>query len=253
MMKSDRPIIPAGIKREVRKRCGFGCVLCGKPLYDYDHIVDWSKVKEHKADNITLLCRLHHNEKTAKLLPIERVIKANKYPINLKRGKSTPHLLHYDGENCAAVLGPMEFTFELKLENDFMIPLIIDNVPIIQFRRVDDQLLLSLQIFDNDNNLSVQVIDNEIWYLAELWDVDLVGRELTVRYQLKDLLLRMRIEVPNKISIDRANFCRNGIKVDINDKVFFLSNNNTGFSDITYTNCLVGLALGDIPDALPYA
>jgi len=31
--------IPLPIQREVRQRCGFGCVICGTLLYEYDHIL----------------------------------------------------------------------------------------------------------------------------------------------------------------------------------------------------------------------
>jgi hypothetical protein len=44
------------MKREIRQRCGFGCVLCGIRIYQYDHIIDYAQVQEHTADNITLLC-----------------------------------------------------------------------------------------------------------------------------------------------------------------------------------------------------
>jgi hypothetical protein len=52
--------IPEPVKREVRQRCGFGCVICGKPLYDYDHKLGFSKVRRHVAEQITLLCPTHH-------------------------------------------------------------------------------------------------------------------------------------------------------------------------------------------------
>src|SRR5207248_2332597 len=32
------------MKREIRQRCGFGCVLCGRPLYTYEHMEGWARV-----------------------------------------------------------------------------------------------------------------------------------------------------------------------------------------------------------------
>ncbi|WP_198036130.1 hypothetical protein [Salegentibacter sp. T436] len=72
MSKQDKPNsrnIPLPIQREVRQRCGFGCVICGLPLYEYEHMEEWAKVKRHDAEEITLLCDRHHREKTAGLLP----------------------------------------------------------------------------------------------------------------------------------------------------------------------------------------
>ena len=68
-MGESRPAIPSGIQREVRQRCGFGCVICGMPLYEYEHMKEWAIVREHVADDITLLCDQHHREKTSGLLP----------------------------------------------------------------------------------------------------------------------------------------------------------------------------------------
>ena len=36
--------MPLPIQREVRQRCGFGCVVCGLPLYEYDHLLGWTNV-----------------------------------------------------------------------------------------------------------------------------------------------------------------------------------------------------------------
>ncbi len=80
--------IPLPMQREIRQRCGFGCVICGLPLYEYDHLLGWANVKRHVAEEITLLCDKHHREKTAELLPIEHVREANKTPYNLREGVS---------------------------------------------------------------------------------------------------------------------------------------------------------------------
>jgi len=48
------------MQREVRQRCGFGFVICGIPIYHYDHIIDHAEVHEHTADKLTLLCPTHH-------------------------------------------------------------------------------------------------------------------------------------------------------------------------------------------------
>lgn len=39
--------IPLSIQRKVRQRCGFGCVICGMPLYEYEHMAEWAQVKRH--------------------------------------------------------------------------------------------------------------------------------------------------------------------------------------------------------------
>jgi hypothetical protein len=82
MVREQRPPIPYEIKREVRQRCGFGCVICGSPLYEYEHMEGWAVVHRHVAEEITLLCDKHHSERTKGLLPKEDVVKANNNPYN---------------------------------------------------------------------------------------------------------------------------------------------------------------------------
>ncbi len=80
-----RPAIPEPIKRQVRQECSFGCVICGCPVFDYDHIIPYATVKEHKPENLTLLCKQHHSDKTTKKLSVERVIEARKQPYNSRK------------------------------------------------------------------------------------------------------------------------------------------------------------------------
>lgn len=61
---NNRPNIPAKLKRKVRQRCGFGRIICGLPIYEYDHIVEYSKTKHHNEGELTLLCPTHHSMKT---------------------------------------------------------------------------------------------------------------------------------------------------------------------------------------------
>ena len=51
--------IPEAIKREVRQRCGFGCVICGFGFYDYEHFdPDFADAKFHDPNGMTLLCSI---------------------------------------------------------------------------------------------------------------------------------------------------------------------------------------------------
>ncbi|MHB0562224.1 hypothetical protein ACX3RA_15640, partial [Escherichia coli] len=49
--------IPETIKRQIRQRCGFGCVICGFGFYDYEHFKpDFVDAKVHDPNGMTLLC-----------------------------------------------------------------------------------------------------------------------------------------------------------------------------------------------------
>src|ERR1044071_10283987 len=99
-MPESRPQIPEPIKREVRQRCGFGCVICGMPLYNYDHMTEWSEVHRHDAANLTLLCPNHHHEKTVGLRTLAQGQAANSKPFNRKHGHTSKHTLAFTGASC---------------------------------------------------------------------------------------------------------------------------------------------------------
>lgn len=54
--------IPDAIKRDVRQRCGFGCVRCGSAIYRYHHFdPPFEEAETHVSDGITLLCGACHD------------------------------------------------------------------------------------------------------------------------------------------------------------------------------------------------
>lgn len=64
--------IPEDVARQVRQRAGFGCIICGNALYQYDHFdPEFNQAKEHNANAICLLCARCHSRKTKKLLSLE--------------------------------------------------------------------------------------------------------------------------------------------------------------------------------------
>src|ERR1022692_5207625 len=140
--------IPDPIKRTVRQRCGFGCVLCGIPLYEYDHLLGWANVHRHVAEEITLLCDRHHRERTNGLLPDADVAAANADPFNLRAGVTPAYDLHYSGTECVVALGDNTFTVKDQGRDTVLVPVIIDGLAPIVFSMVDGHLLLTVTLFD---------------------------------------------------------------------------------------------------------
>ncbi len=55
-MAEDRPEIPEAMKREVRQRCGFGCLICGLTLYEYELV----ELQEGQASRFDRISGRHH-------------------------------------------------------------------------------------------------------------------------------------------------------------------------------------------------
>ncbi len=57
--------IPAEIRRDVRQRSNFGCIICRRGFYQYEHIdPPYENAKEHNPENICCLCGACHDAVT---------------------------------------------------------------------------------------------------------------------------------------------------------------------------------------------
>jgi len=245
MNNSESRNIPLEIKRVVRQRCGFGCVICGMPLFEYEHMEEWAIVKRHVASEITLLCDHHHREKTSGLLPISVVRAANENPYNLKAGNTKPYLLHYSGNHAEIEIGSNSF---LAFENNNapsrqLLAIVIDSVPLVGFTMLKNQLLLNVFLFDRFNNPIINIWENHIVFKPDLWDVELVGSRLTIRERKNDILIEFKFTPPNKVSISRGKLYLNGVKLIIDNNGLSISGESVNYKGNKVVSD-VGLTIG---------
>lgn len=247
MSKDDQPNsrnIPLPIQREVRQRCGFGCVICGLPLYEYEHMEEWAVVQRHVAEEITLLCDQHHREKTGGLLPKQMVREANANPFNLRKDCQKPYTFHFAGNHAEIELGSNTFTCENQGYNTSFAPIVIDNLPLLGFVIADDHLLFNLVAFDEMNEKILHIKNNQLLYATMPWDIQLVGRKLTVREAHRKILIEIEFCPPNKVIINRGRFLLNGVEVLLSPERLMITNNAMILSKVSAVNCPVGLRLG---------
>lgn len=236
--------IPLPIQRAVRQRCGFGCVICGLPLYEYEHMLGWAQTQRHVAEEITLLCDKHHREKTGGLLPIEQVKQANANPYNLRNGASKPYDLHYEGPECEVLIGGNRFTTKDSGYGTSTVPISVDGIPLIGFVLGDGHLLANLNLFDEFNNLVLRIFNNELIYHPETWDIELIGRNLVIREAQRKILIDVSFEVPNRIIINRGRFLCNGVEILVRPDHILITNNTCLVQKNTAHNCAGGLVIG---------
>ena len=101
-------------------------------------------------------------------------------------------------------------------------------------------------LFNEANELLVQIEDNELVFSTAPWDVELVGQTLTIRSGAGDIFVRMRFEPPSGLILDRAKIFRNGLGLEVTPDEIALANNGTlsgGYAE----NQIIGLAVGDPP------
>lgn len=250
MSTQARPEIPLPMQREIRQRCGFGCVICGLPLYEYEHMLGWANVKEHVAEDITLLCDRHHRERTGGLLPIEEVRRANADPYNLRTGVSKPYDLHYSGASCEANIGGNTFTTADAGYGTVMVPVSVDGIVLLGFILAEGHLLLNMVLFDESNELVLHIRNNELVYRPDAWDIELIGRQLIVREASRKILIDIVFEVPNRIVIARGRFLCNGVEILVRPDHLLITNNATLLSGCSAINCPGGLLIGRQPQLM---
>ncbi|MFC4025193.1 HNH endonuclease [Oceanobacillus longus] len=243
MNQQEREPISSEIKREVRQRCGFGCVICGNPIYEYDHIEEWSVVKEHKAENLTLLCPQHHSEKTKKLLPKSTVIKFDKNPYCKINKKTNVLHLFYDGYENIFDIGSNVFTFTNDSSLYKNIPLIVFGKEIMSFRLEDEHLLLNMDLFDQFNNKILEIQDNELTYSTEFWDIRLVGNKLTINQEFRNVFFEIEFVTPNKLKISKADIFYNSQLIKVKPTAIVLPGNIT-ISGSTFIDNKYGIVIG---------
>jgi len=176
----SRLAIPPDMKRQVRQRCGFGCVICGIPFFHYDHIVEFSEVHEHTADNITLLCGTHHDQKTRGLLPRAIVERANASPVN-QNSTSTPshRLMTSVGEAANFVIGSNRCCTS---EHTHYSPTIaINGLIVLGCAYEDGYILFDTDLYDSNGNRVLSLRRGEITVSTRVMDYEQVGPNIIVR------------------------------------------------------------------------
>ncbi|TMM56885.1 HNH endonuclease [Maribacter algarum] len=218
--------IPEAIKREVRQSCGYGCVICGNAIYEYEHIdPEFHKAKTHSPDKIALLCPTCHSYITRKIWSKDKILSARINPICNTSGFS-------------------KFEIDIDPNKEFVVTVcgntFIQTSNIIE---IDDKTILSIlpsedihnstprisaSFFDSNNNELAWISDNEWFGSANAFDIQTIGNKISIREKLGKLSLEIKFLPPNNIVISKINLTYNGISlVGNNEKSFRIITSNS--------------------------
>ncbi len=210
---SDRPNIPNAVKRIVRQRCGYGCVICGFPIVEYDHMAGgWSTTRRHVAEEITLLCPNHHSEKTRGFLSAKSVELADSRPANLQTAFTPGYAMAYGDSAITVQIGTTEFTLRRGMRR--FVGVVVDGIPVFSTRVESGRHLVSVVVLDLANRVQLLLDDNELRFKTSNWDAEFIGSTLTIRHGPRDVALRVRFSVPDRVIFDRGRLLCNGVEID---------------------------------------
>lgn len=181
------------IKRTVRRRCGFGCVICGNAIVTYEHFdpAFENVTSTHDANGITLLCGSHQLESTKGLLSKESISEYDRQPFCKKQGYSKtafdlgsfrPNLII--GGNDMSECGP-----GIKINGEF-------------FLRVDppekksNRWQVSCCFQDTRGSKICEIVKNELRLAADNVDIEQTANHFCIRSE-EEVLLDLEISPPH--------------------------------------------------------
>jgi hypothetical protein len=201
--------IPSEIKREIRKRCGFGCVICGSAIYEYEHIdPPFSEAKEHEPSKITLLCKSCHGKVTNKMWSKDKVKRSNKNPKCLQKGFSS-EFFDINTDRFEVILGSSSWINPKTV-------LEISGEPLLQIEPPDVEeapLRISAKFYDRAGNEIFRIIQNEWQSLITNWDIEVKGPRIKIRNAPRDIILVIRAEPPSRLVVERLNMFYKGTQI----------------------------------------
>ena len=192
--------IPADVKRAVRQRCGFGCVICGDAIVEYEHVEPlFAEAEQHDNSRITLLCPSHHSQSTKGLLAKSTIRNADRSPF-CKRGYSPKHLLNIGSRLPTIMVGGNDLThcggrvfiggrkvFEVSPPDE------VDSTVWQLFAR----------LFGPDGRAVCEIDRNEISFDPQVFDIIQQRNRFEVRDVEGHVLLCITSLPPHGISLDR--------------------------------------------------
>jgi hypothetical protein len=204
-----RAELSAATKREVRQRCGFGCVICGSVIVQYHHFdPPFADATEHRADGITLLCGGCHDKVTRRLWSDDKVRAANTNP---KAKQSSARELLDLSAPVYLVLGTMIFVGTGPL-------ICLGDDCLLELTFTPQGTSLNARFFDEQNRPTVVIADNELQFCADAWDVEAIGPTFVVRRGPNNIVFKAQIHPPHGVYVRSFNVDGHGWRIATDSK-----------------------------------
>ncbi|WP_234454691.1 hypothetical protein [Pseudomonas sp. LAM2023] len=224
--------VPQDIRREIRSRCGFGCVICGLAYYDYEHFdPNFADAKEHNPAGMTLLCMQCNQKRARGTLSADTVARANSSPKCKQQGYAS-ETFDFGLEPLTVILGGLNFIGCETLVEVSGKELLAIRPPINQ----GEPFRLSGQFSSENGKITLKIEDNEFSVYEENWDVEVSGTRITFRRSLGDIALRIRLVPPTSLVIEKMDMSLAGFHVKASDTELKTSSDGINWSNFTGVN-----------------
>ncbi|MCY1278957.1 hypothetical protein D9M69_295140 [compost metagenome] len=194
--------IPESIRREIRVRSKFGCVVCRSAIVQYEHIdPEWHDAEAHDPDHMCLLCGGCHDKVTRGLLA-KSTVRARYDDVQAASKVRAPYdQFDLSSHAITVKLGSCVFQeAQTLIELDGVVVLAIEPPePGATFP------MLTGFFTDPTGRLLLSIEKNEWTGGTEVWDLDVTGPTITVRLGKGQVALRLRVEPPSMIVVEKLD------------------------------------------------
>lgn len=194
--------IPVDVKREIRRRSKFGCVICRCAFYQYEHIdPEFHKAQEHDPKHICLLCGHCHDKVTRGLLSKDTVRRRYEEIQEKKDVRRPFDQFDLEHDNITVTLGSCIFKNAKSL-------IILNDEVILAIEPPEDQSAFPVLsgYFSDSNGTEIMRIERNEWIGSSIaWDMEIRGNEIFIRSAPEMTALHLRISPPNAIEVVSLN------------------------------------------------
>jgi SEC-C motif len=195
-------------RRTIRQNSGFGCVVCGLAIGDYEHVdPTFANAKKHDPNCMTFLCLRCHGKVTRGQLSKESIKAAMMEPFALKAGFSF-EALDVGTSPPTVHLGPMSVT-------DCESIIVVNSRPVLWVRPPEEAggpVRIGAEMRNERGELIFSIVDNEWRVRNESWDVEVIGKTTTIRNGPREIALVIRTEPPGDLYVDRMDMSIEGYR-----------------------------------------
>ena len=216
-----QPTTPGVDQDSAIARAGYGCVICGSPVVTLVRLGERDLVlcPEHRT--------LYETDRLADDLDA-----ALEDPYNLKHDLASGSL-RMSSRYPALRLGDVIIVNEGPI-------VVADDDPLVSLRALEGRLVVSLRLYDSEDNLLLDIVDNE-WLHGEADDFVITHEPNTLVIAGRDgsVIFRLNTSVtPLNLT---AHLMKASAHITIRSKGLYLDGNRTGFRDDASAGCFVAI------------
>ena len=235
--------IPADIKRNVRQRCRFGCVVCGLGVYDYEHVEpEFKDAKEHDPERIALLCPSCHAKVTRGQWSKDKIKSALQAPKAAENGYAK-EFFDFTGSHPEIIIGGNSL-------RHCRVPIMVHNIPLISITaptEPDAPFALSANFSDRFGAPTLSIQENEWKVWSDNWDVEVTGPRIKIVSRNGDSSLRLCALPPNALAVEQLEMSLGAYRFSCTTERLLIRTQAGSSLDLSQNfidGCEVGMALG---------